>query len=140
MFLKTIVFLPLIASILSGLFSMRKLDGLAILTTIISISISFILSCFAFFYVAIDGNFLTLDIAKWISVYNFEVNWALKFDIFSSVMLFVVTSVSLCVHIYSIGYMSHDPSKGRFMSYLSFFTFAMLILVTSDNLVQLFFG
>ncbi len=140
MFLKTIVFLPLIASILSGLFSMRKLDGLAILTTIISISISFILSCFAFFYVAIDGNFLTLDIAKWISVYNFEVNWALKFDTLSSVMLFVVTSVSLCVHIYSIGYMSHDPSKGRFMSYLSFFTFAMLILVTSDNLVQLFFG
>ena len=67
-------------------------------------------------------------------------SWSLKFDTLTSVMLVVVTSVSALVHIYSIGYMSHDPYQYRFFSYLSFFTFAMLMLVTSDNLLQLFFG
>ena len=66
-------------------------------------------------------------------------NWSFRFDTLTAVMLIVVTSVSACVHIYSIGYMHHDKARARFMSYLSLFTFAMLMLVTSDNLLQLFF-
>jgi NADH-quinone oxidoreductase subunit L len=71
---------------------------------------------------------------------SLDVNWSMLIDPLSAVMLVVVTSVSSLVHIYSIGYMSHDPHKPRFMAYLSLFTFAMLMLVTSDNFIQLFFG
>ncbi len=78
--------------------------------------------------------------ARWIGSGDFQAHWALRFDTLTAVMLIVVTSVSACVHIYSVGYMSHDPSRARFMAYLSLFTFAMLMLVTADNLVQLFFG
>ena len=66
--------------------------------------------------------------------------WRLRFDTLTAVMLIVVTGVSSMVHLYSVGYMSHDKSRARFMAYLSLFTFAMLMLVTADNLVQLFFG
>ncbi len=71
---------------------------------------------------------------------TFEVDWALRIDALSGVMMFVVSFISCLIHVYSIGYMSHDTSIPRFMSYLSLFTFAMLMLVTSDNLIQLFFG
>ena len=71
---------------------------------------------------------------------NFIANWAIRLDTLSITMLFVVTSVSALVHIYSIGYMADDPHRARFFAYLSLFTFAMLMLVTSDNLLQLFFG
>ena len=70
----------------------------------------------------------------------FEANWAFRVDTLTVVMLVVVNTVSSLVHIYSIGYMSHDPHQPRFFSYLSLFTFAMLMLVTADNLLQLFFG
>ncbi|NDI14315.1 MAG: NADH-quinone oxidoreductase subunit L, partial [Rhodobacteraceae bacterium] len=79
-------------------------------------------------------------IATWINSGSLDVNWSMLIDPLSAVMLVVVTSVSALVHIYSIGYMSHDPHKPRFMAYLSLFTFAMLMLVTSDNFIQLFFG
>ena len=79
-------------------------------------------------------------IATWISSGSLNVNWSIKIDSLSAIMLVVVTSISSLVHIYSIGYMSHDPHKPRFMAYLSLFTFAMLMLVTSDNFIQLFFG
>jgi NADH-quinone oxidoreductase subunit L len=79
-------------------------------------------------------------IATWINSGSLDVNWSMLIDPLSAVMLVVVTSVSSLVHIYSIGYMSHDPHKPRFMAYLSLFTFAMLMLVTSDNFIQLFFG
>ena len=71
--------------------------------------------------------------------WNFNVNWSINIDALSSVMLVVVTLVSSLVHIYSIGYMSHDPHKQRFMSYLSLFTFSMLMLVTSDNFITIIF-
>ena len=70
--------------------------------------------------------------------WGFTANWSINIDPLSSVMLVVVTFVSALVHIYSIGYMSHDPHKPRFMSYLSLFTFSMLALVVSDNFLQLF--
>ena len=77
---------------------------------------------------------------EWISSGGFKANWSINIDPLSSVMLVVVTFVSALVHIYSIGYMSYDPHKPRFMSYLSLFTFSMLALVVSDNFLQLFLG
>ena len=76
----------------------------------------------------------------WINAGDFEVVWSLRIDTLTAVMLVVVTSVSSLVHLYSIGYMSHDPHRPRFFSFLSLFTFAMLMLVTSDNFMQMFFG
>ncbi len=81
-----------------------------------------------------------MELLTWIRSDDFAVNWALQIDSLTAVMLVVVNTVSCLVHVYSIGYMSHDPHKARFFSYLSLFTFAMLMLVTSDNFVQLYFG
>ena len=81
-----------------------------------------------------------LDILTWIHSGTFEVDWTIRVDPLSAVMMFVVSTVSTLIHIYSIGYMSHDPHIPRFMSYLSLFTFFMLALVTADNFLQLFFG
>ena len=93
-----------------------------------------------FYQVIVNGYENNVVIATWINSGTLNVNWSIKVDALSSVMLVVVTLVSALVHIYSIGYMSHDPHKPRFMAYLSLFTFAMLTLVTSDNFLQLFFG
>jgi NADH-quinone oxidoreductase subunit L len=79
-------------------------------------------------------------LAPWIDSGNLNVSWALRVDTLTAVMLVVVNTVSALVHMYSIGYMAEDPHRPRFMAYLSLFTFAMLMLVTADNLVQLFFG
>ncbi len=81
-----------------------------------------------------------LTLARWLDIGSLQANWAIRFDTLSIVMMFVVTSVSSLVHIYSWGYMSHDQGRARFFSYLSLFTFAMLMLVTADNFLQLFFG
>jgi NADH-quinone oxidoreductase subunit L len=81
-----------------------------------------------------------VDILPWINSGDLKINWTLRVDTLTAVMLVVVTTVSSLVHLYSIGYMHEDPNRPRFMSYLSLFTFAMLMLVTADNLVQLFFG
>ena len=104
------------------------------------VTISAILSAIVLYEVIINQYQENIVIAKWISSGSLDVNWSMKIDPLSAVMLVVVTSVSSLVHIYSIGYMSHDPHKPRFMAYLSLFTFAMLMLVTSDNFIQLFFG
>jgi len=86
------------------------------------------------------GHDTKVHLMTWISSGGFEVDWALRIDTLTAVMLVVVTVVSALVHIYSVGYMSHDPHNPRFFSYLSLFTFCMLMLVTSDNFLQLFFG
>lgn len=103
-----------------------------------------IISAIASIILAWDVIFLenarTVPIMNWITSGDLRVDWALRLDALSVVMLCVITTVSACVHVYSIGYMEHDESKPRFMSYLSLFTFAMIMLVTADNLVQLFFG
>lgn len=92
----------------------------------------------------VDVGFLhhsaRVQLFTWIASGDLVVNWALRVDTLTAVMLVVVTSVSSLVHLYSIGYMHEDPNRPRFMAYLSLFTFAMLMLVTADNLVQLFFG
>ena len=136
----SIIFLPLIASIISGFFGKFIGDRNSEIVTSVLVSISALLSIFVLYQVIANQYEENIVIAKWINSGSLNVNWSMLIDPLSAVMLVVVTSISSLVHIYSIGYMSHDPHKPRFMAYLSLFTFAMLMLVTSDNFVQLFFG
>src|SRR5690606_27762559 len=95
----------------------------------------------AFFTVALqDTQAFTVPVLRFLDSGPLQADWALRIDTLTVVMLVVVNTVSALVHIYSIGYMHHDPHRPRFFAYLSLFTFAMLMLVTSDNLVQMFFG
>ena len=135
-----ILFLPLFASIISGFFGNKIGDKPSQIITCLMVSISAFLSIIIFTKVIFSGYENNVVIATWINSGSLNVNWSIKVDALSSVMLVVVTLVSSLVHIYSVGYMSHDPHKPRFMAYLSLFTFAMLSLVTSDNFLQLFFG
>ncbi len=100
-----------------------------------------ILAWIAFFTVGFgEEPVQRFQVLNWFSSGTLAVDWALRVDTLTAVMLVVVTTVSALVHVYSIGYMAHDPDRPRFFAYLSLFTFAMLVLVTSDNLVQMFFG
>ncbi len=112
----------------------------AMLVTSTFLVISCVLSWLAFFDVGIAGHDARVTLFSFVSFGDLHSEWALRIDSLTAVMLVVVTTISSLVHIYSIGYMDEDPYKPRFFSYLSFFTFAMLMLVTADNLVQLFFG
>ena len=136
----SLLFLPLLSSIISGFFGKFIGDRNSEIVTSIFVSISALLSLILFYQVIINSYESNVVIASWINSGTLNVNWSIKVDALSSVMLVVVTLISSLVHIYSIGYMSHDPHKPRFMAYLSLFTFAMLTLVTSDNFLQLFFG
>ncbi len=135
-----VIFLPLVASIISGFFGKMIGARNSEIITSLFVSVSAILSFVIFYNVMTQGYENNLIISTWINSGILNVNWSIKIDTLSSVMLVVVNLVSALVHIYSIGYMSDDPHKPRFMSYLSLFTFAMLVLVTSDNFIQLFFG
>ena len=135
-----IIFLPLFGSIISGFFGKLIGSRNSEIITSLFVSISAILSFFIFYKVLNENYTNNLNIFTWINSGTLNASWSIYIDALSSVMLVVVTLVSSLVHIYSIGYMSHDPHKQRFMSYLSLFTFSMLILVTSDNFLQLFFG
>jgi len=136
----TLVFLPLLGSIISGFFGRYIGDRNSEIVTSLFVTISAVLSLIIFYEVTINNYENNLVIITWMNSGLLDVNWSIKVDTVSSVMLVVVCLVSSIVHIYSIGYMSHDPHKTRFMAYLSLFTFAMLMLVTSDNFLQLFFG
>ena len=136
----SIIGLPLIAAIISGFFGKYIGDRNSEIITSLFVSIAAIFSLIVFYNVVVNQYEDNIIIATWISSGSLDVNWSMKIDPLSSVMLVVVNSISALVHIYSIGYMSNDPHKPRFMAYLSLFTFAMLMLVTSDNFIQLFFG
>ena len=136
----SIIALPLIASIISGFFGKAIGDRNSEILTSTLVTLSAILSIAILYQVIVNQFESNIVLATWINSGTLNVNWSIKIDALSSIMLVVVTSVSSLVHIYSIGYMSHDPHKPRFMAYLSLFTFAMLMLVTSDNFIQLFFG
>lgn len=148
--ITAVVFLPLIGACLAGLIAFARhgadkkrshvLDVLSQWVTCGGLLISAGGAVAIFFDVALGGNSYTTELFTWIDSGTFEVSWALKVDTLTSVMLIVVTVVSSMVHIYSIGYMHHDHHVPRFMAYLSLFTFFMLMLVTADNLVQMFFG
>jgi NADH-quinone oxidoreductase subunit L len=136
-----IVFLPLIGALIAG-FGGRAIGAKAseYVTTLFLI-VAALLSWVAFFTVAMgDGEMVRVPIMRWMDSGGFSVDWAFRIDTLTAVMLVVVNTVSALVHVYSIGYMSHDPHRPRFFAYLSLFTFAMLMLVTSDNLLQMFFG
>ena len=135
-----IVFLPLLASIISGFFGKRIGDKYCQILASTFVGISGILSLIIFYKVLTQDYSSNRLLFNWITSGNFNVNWSIYIDSLTSVMLVVVTLISAIIHFYSIGYMSKDPHKPRFTAYLSLFTFAMLTLVTADNFLQLFFG
>ncbi|MCW5730557.1 MAG: NADH-quinone oxidoreductase subunit L [Alphaproteobacteria bacterium] len=137
---QLIVFLPLAAAILAGLFGRRIGDRGAQVVTCGAVGIAALLSWVALYRVGFQGQVAVVPLFTWIDSGEFEVMWQLRIDQLTAVMLVVVNTVSALVHIYSVGYMSHDTSIPRFMAYLSLFTFAMLMLVTADNFVQMYFG
>ncbi len=143
------VFAPLVGFLLAFLFGKNMGDKGAQFVTCSGIIIAAIASCMLFVEVIFGGDAShggghgeprTITLMTWINSGALSVDWSLRVDQLAVVMMCVVTIVSSCVHVYSIGYMSHDAHKARFMAYLSLFSFAMLMLVTADNLVQLFFG
>jgi proton-translocating NADH-quinone oxidoreductase chain L len=135
-----LILLPLLSSIHSGL-SGRFLGGRgAVCVSVFCITLTFFCSVIAFYEVSLSGSTCTLPLMKWFDVEMIDVEWCLYFDSLTVVMLVVITSVSSLVHVYSASYMENDPHIPRFMSYLSLFTFFMCMLVTADNLVQMFFG
>jgi len=135
-----ILFLPLLAAFISGFFGKFIGHRSSEIITSLFTSTSAILSILVFYKVMNQSYENNIIISTWINSGNLNANWSIKIDALSSIMLVVVTLISALVHIYSIGYMSHDPHRSRFMAYLSLFTFSMLTLVTSDNFLQLFFG
>ena len=135
-----IVFLPLAGAAIAGLFGRAIGDRAAQAVTCVPMLLAAALAIHGLYDVAVLGNIYTVHILNWVSSGGLDFNWALKIDQLTAVMMFVVTVVSAMVHVYSIGYMHHDHSIPRFFSYLSLFTFFMLMLVTSDNLVQMYFG
>ena len=142
----TIVFAPLIGAIIAGIagtrFGPQFLNATAskVITTGL-LSLSAILSWVVFIGVGFgDTPDQIVNLFRWMDVGDMDANWALKIDTLTAVMLVVVNSVSALVHLYSWGYMDEDPDQPRFFAYLSLFTFAMLMLVTSNNFIQMFFG
>jgi len=138
---QAIVFLPLLGFLIVGLFGNRLGAKASEYITSGFLVVSAVLSWVAFFSVGFgDVETFTVPVLRFIDSGSMQADWALRVDTLTVVMLVVVNTVSALVHIYSIGYMHHDPHRPRFFAYLSLFTFAMLMLVTADNLVQMFFG
>ncbi|MBS9720275.1 NADH-quinone oxidoreductase subunit L [Tianweitania sp. BSSL-BM11] len=138
---QAIVFLPLLGFLIAGLFGRSIGAKASEYVTSGFLVVAAVLSWIAFFTVALgQTKAFTVPVLRFIQVGGIDVFWALRIDTLTAVMLIVVNTVSALVHIYSIGYMHHDPHRPRFFAYLSLFTFAMLMLVTSDNLIQMFFG
>jgi len=135
-----LVFLSLIGSCLAGLFGRYLGSWGSVIITTSCLFISFLISLFVFYEVSFAGCFAYIKLAPWVNSEALNVDWGFMFDSLTASMCVVVTFVSFLVHLYSSEYMSHDPHLPRFMSYLSLFTFFMLILVTADNFVQMFVG
>ena len=136
-----IVFLPLLAAIIAGLFGRWMGATAAKVVTTGALFIGALLSWPIFFqYIGGHAGPAVIPVLNWIHSGTLNVDWALRVDSLTAVMLVVVTTVSSLVHLYSWGYMEEDPSQPRFFAYLSLFSFAMLMLVTADSLVQMFFG
>lgn len=139
MYLLTLYF-PLISFIILA-FSGRFLGTQnAIKIALICLGSTFLVSFFTFYEVALNGYVCTIKLTPWFNSGILKIEWGFLFDILTVLMLCVVSLVSFLVHTYSVSYMSGDPHIIRFMSYLSLFTFFMLILVSADNYVQLFLG
>ena len=140
MIYAAIVFLPALGALIVGFFGRFLGVRASELITTSLLIVSCILSWIVFWRMGFEHETDSITVLRWITSGELDVSWAFKVDTLTAVMFVVVTTVSALVHVYSIGYMSEDPSRPRFFSYLSGFTFSMLMLVTSDNLLQLFFG
>ena len=134
------VFLPLLGVFIAGFFGRLVGDRGSQIVTCLGVGSASLAGIYNFYDVALEGHNQVVNLMTFLSSGTFEAQWALRYDTLSAVMVMTVTTVSTLIHIYACGYMSHDDSQPRFMAYLSLFTFAMLMLVTADNLVQLFFG
>src|SRR5689334_15684971 len=135
-----IVFLPLVGFLIAGLFGRVIGPRPSEIVTTALLFVSALLSWVSFVQVGYGDGATRIQIAQWFASGDLQVDWAFRIDTLTAVMLVVVNTVSALVHLYSIGYMHEDPHRPRFFAYLSLFTFAMLMLVTADNLVQMFFG
>ena len=134
------VFLPLLGATIAGFFGRFIGNRGAHVVTCLGIGLAALCSIPTFIDVAIHGHSHVVPVFSFLVSGTFEAAWALRYDTLSATMVMTVSCVSTLIHVYSVGYMSHDKSQPRFMAYLSLFSFAMLALVTADNLVQLFFG
>lgn len=135
-----IIMLPLTSSVINGLFAKIIDKKLAQIIATGFLSLSALFSLIIFCDAGLDGNIIHIKLLPWIEVGNFKVNWSIYIDQLTSIMFIAVTWVSSVVHIYSLGYMAEDKGIVRFLSFLSLFTFFMLMLVSADNFLQLFFG
>jgi NADH-quinone oxidoreductase subunit L len=134
------VFFPLLGATIAGFFGRWIGDKASQWVTVLCMALAAICGVSAFIEVALGHAPQTVVLLRFLDVGSFGLDWALRYDTLSVVMVAMVTCISTLIHLYSVGYMSHDPTTPRFFAYLSLFTFMMLMLVTADNLVQLFFG
>ncbi len=134
------VFLPLLGAIIAGLFGRLIGDRGSQLVTVGCMALAAVTGAYVFYDVSLMGHTRTIEIASWIVSGSFDVTWSVRLDALSATMIGMISLVSCMIHVYSCGYMAHDDSIPRFMAYLSLFTFFMLMLVSADNFVQLFFG
>lgn len=138
--IKLIIFLPLISAFFNGFFNKKLGDCLVKWVAGVCIIIPTLFSFYLFSKIVIDKNVFQFILSDWINIGNLGVNWLVYVDQITAIMFLLVTSVSAVVHIYSLGYMKEDKTIAKFLSYLSLFTFFMLMLVCSGNFVQLFLG
>ncbi len=134
------IFAPLVGALISGLLGKAIGDRAAMGASVLGMLIAAICGPYAFFALVHGGEPGVIDLGTWMEAGKLHVSWALRYDTLSAAMVAMVSFVSMLIHVYSIGYMSHDATRWRFFAYLSLFSFAMLMLVTADNLAQLFFG
>ncbi len=135
------VFAPLVGALIAGLFGRQIGDKASEAVTVLCMCVAAVCGVASFVpFLTGDGLPGAVSLGTWMDVEGFHVEWALHYDTLSAMMVAMVTFIATLIHIYSVGYMSHDATIPRFFSYLSLFTFAMLMLVTADNLLQLFFG
>ncbi|MGY4800458.1 NADH-quinone oxidoreductase subunit L [Teichococcus aerofrigidensis] len=134
------VFFPLLGACISGFFGRWIGDKAAQWSTVACMALAAACGLTAFVQVALGHVPVTLEIVTWLDVGGLQLSWALRYDTLAAMMVGMVTLISTMIHLYSVGYMSHDETQPRFFAYLSLFTFMMLMLVTADNLLQLFFG
>lgn len=137
---KLVIFLPLISGIINGIFCKKLSNYLASIVSTISIIASAVCASYLFMVAGVDKQPAHAIITKWINVDSVSINWSIYVDQLTAIMFLLVTFVSSVVHIYSLGYMKDDKNLPKFLSYLSLFTFCMLVLVSADNFLQLFFG
>ena len=134
------IFLPLFGAVIAGLFG-RVLGARASqLVSCGAMGVAAVMAIVVFVQVVLQGETATIVLFDWFASGDLDVDWLLRFDELTAVMVFVVCVVSFLIHVYSIGYMAHDPHVPRFFAYLSLFTFFMLALVSADNFLQMFFG